>query len=157
MIPMLSIIMNGKLGHCYSFIFISIHFYLFRTTGHICYTFYTNIGPAFPHDISYRFVTVTGGGMFFLIKVIYTEFSHDDLIIWKHFPRYWPFVRGIHLSPVNSTHKGQWRGALKVSLICALNKRLDKQSWGWWFETPSRSLLHHCNDKTISGGRFNIK
>ena len=27
------------------------------------------------------------------------------------FPRYWPFVRGIHRSPVNSPHKGQWRGA----------------------------------------------
>ena len=26
-----------------------------------------------------------------------------------------------------------------------LNKRLSKQSWGWWFETPSRSLWHHCN------------
>ena len=22
--------------------------------------------------------------------------SHDDVIKWKHFPRYWPFVRGIH-------------------------------------------------------------
>ena len=38
---------------------------------------------------------------------------------WKHFPRYWPFVRGIHRSPVNSPHKGQWRGALMFSLICA--------------------------------------
>ena len=35
----------------------------------------------------------------------------------KHFPRYWPFVRGIHRSPVNSKHKGQWRGALMFSLI----------------------------------------
>ena len=26
-----------------------------------------------------------------------------------------------------------------------LNKRLSKQSWGWWFETPSRSLWSHCN------------
>ena len=26
-----------------------------------------------------------------------------------------------------------------------LNKRLSKQSWGWWFETPSRSVLRHCN------------
>ena len=50
---------------------------------------------------------------------------HDDVINWKHFPRYWPFVRGIHRSPVNSPHKGQWRGAL-MSLICALNKRLSK-------------------------------
>ena len=45
--------------------------------------------------------------------------SHDDVIKWKHFPRYWPFVRGIHWWPVNSPHKGQWRGALMFSLICA--------------------------------------
>ena len=45
-------------------------------------------------------------------------FVHDDVIKWKHFPRYWPFVRGIHRSPVNSLHKGQWRGALVFSLIC---------------------------------------
>ena len=39
---------------------------------------------------------------------------------WKHFPRYWPFVRGkIHSSPVDSPHKGQWRRALMFSLICA--------------------------------------
>ena len=70
---------------------------------------------------------------------------HDDIIKKKHFPRYWPFVRGIHRSSVNSPHKGQWRGALKFSLIRALNKWLSKQSWGWWFETPSRSLWRHCN------------
>ena len=44
--------------------------------------------------------------------------SHDDVIKWKHFPRYWPFARGIHRSLVNSQHKGQWRGALMFSLIC---------------------------------------
>ena len=48
-----------------------------------------------------------------------TWFEHDDVIKWKHFPRYWPFVRGIHRSPVNSPHKGQWRGALMFTLICA--------------------------------------
>ena len=41
-----------------------------------------------------------------------------DVIKWKHFPRNWPFLRGIHRSPVNSPHKGQWRGALMFSLIC---------------------------------------
>ena len=46
------------------------------------------------------------------------SFFHDDVIKWKHYPRYWPFVRGIHWSPVNSPHKGQWRGALMFSLIC---------------------------------------
>ena len=40
-------------------------------------------------------------------------FQHnDDIIKWKHFWRYWPFVRGIHPSPVNSSHKGHWRGGL---------------------------------------------
>ena len=37
------------------------------------------------------------------------------------------------------------RGALIFSLICALDKRLSKQSWGWWFEMPSRTLWRHCN------------
>ena len=41
-------------------------------------------------------------------------FTHDDVIKWKYFPRYWPFVRGM-----NSPHKGQWRGGLTFSLICA--------------------------------------
>ena len=45
--------------------------------------------------------------------------DHDDVIKWKHFPRYWPFVGGIHRSPVTSPHKGQWRVALMFSLICA--------------------------------------
>ena len=67
---------------------------------------------------------------------------------WRHqniFPRYWSYGRGIHRSSMNSLHKGQWRGALMFSLFCALNKPLSKQSWGWWFETPSRSLWRHRN------------
>ena len=44
---------------------------------------------------------------------------HDDVIKWIHFPPYWPFVRGIHRWPLNSPLKGQWRGALMFSLICA--------------------------------------
>ena len=40
------------------------------------------------------------------------------MIKWKHFPRYWPFVREIQRSPVNSPHKGQWRGSLMFSLMC---------------------------------------
>ena len=44
--------------------------------------------------------------------------KHDDVIKWKYFPRYWPFVRGFPRSPMNSPHKGQWRGAFMFSLIC---------------------------------------
>ena len=40
-------------------------------------------------------------------------------ISWKHFLRYWLFVREIHRSPVNYLHKGLWCGALMFSLICA--------------------------------------
>ena len=29
-----------------------------------------------------------------------------------------------------------------------LNKRLSKQWWSWWFETPSRPLWRHCNGHT---------
>ena len=71
---------------------------------------------------------------------------HDDVIKWKHFLRYWPFVRGIHRSPVNSQHKGQWRRAWMFFFYLRLIKRLSKQSWGWCSETPSRSLWRHCND-----------
>ena len=51
---------------------------------------------------------------------------HDDVVKWKYFPRYWPFVRIIHRSPVNYPHKGQWRGVLMFSLICAwINGRVN--------------------------------
>ena len=79
-------------------------------------------------------------------------FHHDDFIKWKHFPCYWPFVRGIHRSPANSLHKGQWCRALMFFFYLHLNKRLGKQ-WGCrWFQTPSCSLQRHCNDKTFTTG-----
>ena len=56
---------------------------------------------------------------------------HDDVIKWKHFPRYWPFVRGTHRSPVNSPHKGQWRGALMCPLICVgINGWINNREFG---------------------------
>ena len=81
---------------------------------------------------------------------------HDDVIKWKHFPRNWPFVRGIHRS--------RWIPRTKASdaeLWCffdlRLNKRLSKQSWGWWFGTLSSSLWRQCNVQsgviiTVNGG-----
>ena len=63
--------------------------------------------------------------------------THHDVIIWKNFPRYWPFVQGIHRSPVNSPHKGQWRRTLMFSLICV---------WinGWVNNRVARDLRCHC-------------
>ena len=48
--------------------------------------------------------------------------THDDVIKWKHFSRYWPFVWGIHRAPANSPRKGQWRRALMFSFTCVLIK-----------------------------------
>ena len=56
----------------------------------------------------------------------------------------WLFVRGIHRSPVNSPHKGQWRGALMFFYLRPY-KRFSKQWRGWWFETPLCTLWRHCN------------
>ena len=68
---------------------------------------------------------------------------HDDVIKWKHFPRYWPFVRGIHRSPVNSPHKGQWRGALMFSLICVWIK-------GWVNNREAGDLRRHRGHYDVS-------
>ena len=65
-----------------------------------------------------RFQVLKGPGLGSLLaglRMLQNVSEHDDVIKWKHFPRNWPFVRGIHRSP----HKGQWRGALMFSLICA--------------------------------------
>ena len=74
---------------------------------------------------------------------------HDDVIKWKLFPRYWPFVRRIHRSPVNSPHKGQWRGALMFSLIYAWTN-------GWVNNGESGDLRRHRvhYDVTVMLGGF---
>ena len=61
---------------------------------------------------------------------------HDDIIKWKHFPRYWLFVRGIHRSPVNSPHKGQLREALMFSLMWAWTN-------GWANNRDAGGLRRH--------------
>ena len=62
--------------------------------------------------------------------------SHDDVIKWKHFPHHWSFVRGIHRSSLNSPHKGQWRGTLMFSLICAWTE-------AWVNDREASDLRHH--------------
>ena len=52
----------------------------------------------------------------------------DDVIKWKRFPPYWPFVWGIHWSPVNSPHKGPVTRSFFIFFDLPQNKRLSKQS-----------------------------
>ena len=61
---------------------------------------------------------------------------HDDVNKWKRFPRYWPFVMGTDGSPVNSPHKGQWRGALMFSLTGAWTN-------GWANHRDAADLRRH--------------
>ena len=62
------------------------------------------------------------------IVIVLLYIIHADVIKWKHFPRYWPFVRIIHRLLVTSPHRGQRRGSLMFSLIyvwinCWVNNR----------------------------------
>ena len=71
-----------------------------------------------------------------LFDIEETGEHHDDVIKWKHFLCNWLFVRGIHLSPVNSPHKGQWRGILMFSLIGACTN-------GWVNNRDAGDLKRH--------------
>ena len=81
----------------------------------ICYTrtvLHTSSG-------SYRWITVgccwpTGSPIQGCICLMLGQnIDHSsDVMAWKHFPHYWPFVRGIHLLT-----KGQHHGFMKITLL----------------------------------------
>ena len=77
----------------------------------------------------------------------WAHLSHDDVIKWKHFSRYWPFVRGIH----------RWASLTKASDAkhwCFLRSaRLSKQSRRRWIETPLHSLWRHYNEHPLGHSR----
>ena len=73
---------------------------------------------------------------------------HDDVIKWNHFSRYWPFVNSL------PGVTGRWipsqrpvTRSFDIFFDLRLNKRLSKQSWRRWIETPSRSFWRHSNWK----------
>ena len=70
-----------------------------------------------------------------MMMLVWAQFD-DDGTKWLHFSRYWPFVRGIHWSPVDSHHKGQWRGALMYSFISA-------SANSWASNRYAGNLWHH--------------
>ena len=61
---------------------------------------------------------------------------YDDTIKRNHHPRHWPFVRGIHRLPMDSPHKGQWRGSLIFPLMCAWTN-------GWAKNWDAGDLTRH--------------
>ena len=81
--------------------------------------------------------------LFWVVSGWYFQ-THGDVTKWKHYSRYWPFVWGIHWSP----------RSFDIFFDLRLNKRLSKQSWGWWFETPSRPLWRHRNKFMLATRRY---
>ena len=82
-----------------------------------------------------------------ILHQIVVNFKHCQpclfAIWWRH--QMETFLALLAICAGNSLvtgHEGQWRGAL-MFFICALNKQLSKQSWGWWFETQWRPLAYH--------------
>ena len=78
-------------------------------------------------------------------NMVLTFLNAYILIFWFRFP--WSFfvlvvrLRGIHGSPVNSPHKGQSRGALMFSLICAwINGWVNNREAG----DLRRHHAHYC-------------
>ena len=66
---------------------------------------------------------------------------HEDVMTWKHFPYYWPFVKGIHRSPID---KGPWCGALFFPFFVSLIKLLNQQLPCGWFGMLRQSCNCHC-------------
>ena len=77
------------------------------------------------------------------------EYNYD-VIKWKHYPLYWPFVR--ESTGGFPSHRPVTR-SFEVFFHLRLKKRLSKQSRRPWFETTSRSLWRHCNVEKIHGCR----
>ena len=69
--------------------------------------------------------------------------SHDDVIKWKHFSALLAICAGN--SPVTGEFPSQRpvTRSFDVLFDLRLNKRLSKQSSGWWFETPSLPVWRH--------------
>ena len=77
--------------------------------------------------------------------VFASPITHDDVIKWKHYPRYWPSVR--RNSPVTDEFPTQRpvTRSFDVFFDLCLNKWLNKPLRRRWFETPWCSLWCPCN------------
>ena len=88
------------------------------------------------------------GGIFlmFWVEFCLVKYPHSW---WRH--QMETFSKLLAICAGNSLITGEFPAQRPVTLSfdvffdLHLNKRLSKQSWGWWLETPSCSLWHHCN------------
>ena len=95
---------------------------------HPCFDQHFSLENVFEKDVGYKWWKDRAYSLVYTkcrnnINTKTCPFAHDDVIKWKHFPRYWSFVRGIHRSAVNSPHKGQRRvpSMFVVVVVCFLS------------------------------------
>ena len=102
------------------------------------------------------FVKLAQASISAMLWRFYTE-SVNKAIHLSHFPSWWrhqmeAFSALLACCAGNSPVTGEFPAqrpvtrSFDVFFDLRLNKRLSKQSWGWWFETLSWSFWRHCND-----------
>ena len=91
----------------------------------------------------------------------YFSWNHEDVIQWKRFPPYWPFVRIIHRSSVNYLNKGPVIGKCFVlswrnhdqDAICRIRGELYIDFTIYMPKCPTTSqVLNHKNKNCAKYG-----
>ena len=65
-----------------------------------------------------------------------TKWCQDDVMPWKHFLHYWPFVRGNHSRPMDSPHKRSVLQNFDVFSVVGLHRLLNKHLNCQRFDMP---------------------
>ena len=85
---------------------------------------------------------------------LWNRYSNTWMLLWSVSPRIMMTSSNGNIFRVIGQLCGEFTGdrwiprtearSFDVFFDLRLNKRLSKQSWGWWFETPSRPQWRHC-------------
>ena len=92
------------------------------------------------------------GNQYFSSGKIYPSLSNIELVHprWRHIFRVTDHLCGEFTGHRWIPHTKASDASFDVFFDLCLIKRLSKQSWGWWFETPLRPLWRDCNATFIT-------
>ena len=88
--------------------YIMPHLHSTDVNGLICYWLqrHCQVKNSFFWMNSQKTIMTVRDDVTYCIKCVHNDRIHDEVMTWKHFLHYWPFVRGIHWLPVDSLQKG---------------------------------------------------